>query len=307
MAARFIAPTLIASALLAGCAGVDPTFELEMARSEAQYLPIEVGATMALGVFKSAQFAELSASIQADGTTAGIQTDPPCVGIDLTDPMGGEDLSGSVRYDFSRCSNSGGSLDVQQAVLLPELAELEGERDIPEGWDGEIPEDWDGEIPTGQELEGLLTQGAAVAMSVDFTNFEEGLLGMSGTVATGGGVDGGALHADLSVSALDYGGDLDVDGQWGPGIDLDETVLSFAGEFVSSTELTWSIRAENIVLDTTCGDARGGELHATFSNDAGRVELRAVFSAECDGCATVYVNDVLQGDTCFDGSAFYGG
>ncbi len=318
MAARFIAPSILASALLVGC-GADATFELEMARSEAQYLPIEVGATTALGIFKAAQFAELSASIQADGTTAGISFDPPCVGVDLTDPMGGADLLGTVSYDFNGCSSSAGALAVSQAVLLPDASELDGlgddvsrdlpegwDGELPEGWDGEIPEDWEGELPEGSELEGLLLEGTSVAMAVDFNSFSEGVLGMNGTVATQGGLEGGALDADLSVSALDYGGDLDVSGSWGLGIDVDETVISFAGKFVSSTELEWDVRAENIVLDMTCGDARGGELTATFTNDAGRVELRAVFSAECDGCATVYVNGDLQGDTCFDGSAFYG-
>ncbi len=305
MAARFLVPSLLAAtALLTGCADLDATFELEMARSEAQYLPLEVGATMALGVLRGAGYAELSARIQADGHTVGIEPDPACVGIELVDAMGGEDLQGTVRYDFARCGASRGFLDVKQAILLPSHSEMQGERDVPEG---DLPEDWDGTLPSGAELEGLLLQGAAASTSVTFVGFEEGLLGMRGSVALDGGLDGGALEADLAVSALDYGGDLDVSGAWAPGIDLDEQVLGFVGDFISTTELAWTVDADNIVLDATCGDARGGELRATFTNDAGRVELRAVFSPECDGCASVFINDVAQGETCFDSTTLFGG
>ena len=309
MAARFLIPSLLtATALLAGCADVEATFELEMARNEAQYLPIEIGATMAMGVLRGAEFAELSAGIHAEGSTAGLESQPACVGVDLLDPMGGEDLHGTVRYDFSRCGSSAGFLDVEQRLLLPDLSEMDDGRDEPEGWDGtDIPEDWDGTIPTGDELEDYLTYGADVAMAVDFVHFEEGVLAMNGGVEMAVGLDGGALAADLDVGVLNYGGVIDVAGVWAPGIDLDEQILGFSGEFQSSTELDWVIEAHNLVLDSTCGDTRGGELQATFINDAGRVELRAVFSPDCDGCATVHVNGVVQGETCFDGSSLYGG
>lgn len=307
MAARFLVPSLLALSLTA-CGGVDPTLELELARSEARYLPLEVGATTALGVFKASVFAELSASIQADGSTAGYETDPPCVGIDLLDPMGADDLSGAVRYDFTRCGSAGGALQVDQRVLLPELPT--DERDVPQGdwpedWDGDWPEDWDGELPTGDDLEDLLLGGGSANMAVGFDSFSEGILGMDGSLALDGGVDGGALSVDLSVSALDYGGDLVAQGAWAPGATASEQQFQFAGTFTSSAGLDWTVQADGIQLDAECGDARGGELRATFTNDAGRVELRAVFSPTCDGCAEVFINGVSEGETCLDTASFY--
>jgi hypothetical protein len=295
MAARFLIPGLLAStALLTGCSNA--TTDLQLARSEAQYLPIEVGATMAMGMLKAAQFAEITAGIQADGTTVGLEMDPACVGAEIVDSLGGADLRGAVRYDFRGCSSSTGFLDVTQQVVVDGA---NGERDVPEGWDGTLP--------GGDDLEALLNAGESVSVGVDFVSFEEGMLAMDGGIALDGGAGGGELAADFAVSALDYGGDLSVDGSWAPGLGPEQQVLSFSGSFVSSADLAWTVVADGIVLDAECADARGGELRATFTNAAGRVEVRAVFSPSCDGCASVFVNDVAQGDTCFDPSLFIGG
>lgn len=304
--------TALALATLAGCTEAEDFFLLETARDEGSYIPLQLAGTLALGVVRGSQFAEVSADVQAAGTTAGIDTDPDCATIVLLDAMGGQDLLGSVQYDFSNCGNTSGSINVTQAIVIPGLSgdddaerDEEGEAGLPNDWDGELPPDWDGEIPHPDDLEELLAEGTA-NMAVEFEQYSEGYLHMQGGIAMEAGSVGGALDAALSVSALDYGGDIDVAGHWAPGLSEGAMKFSFVGDFVSSTDLGWTVDARDVELDAECMDALGGELHARYENSQGRVDVTAVFDGLCDGCATIFVDGVEQGNTCFDGSAFLG-
>ena len=64
--------------------------------------------------------------------------------------------------------------------------------------------------------------------------------------------------------------------------------------------------ADNIEMAPDCSDAVGGQMTAIYDNDMGGVEVTALFDDVCDGCATLVVDGVDQGRTCFEGASWFG-
>ena len=159
-----------------------------------------------------------------------------------------------------------------------------------------------GEFDSHDALRDMLSGSADVQVSYD--DYREGLLAMDGSLALAGGLDGdtsegGGLSANLTVSALDYSTSVNAEGSWSVSpADEDARLMSFTGEFTSATGLTWTVIASNVETAPGCFDAVGGELTAIFGNDLGQVEVKAVFDDVCDGCSTLFINGVEQGQTC---------
>ena len=296
-----------------GCSQIDAAVDLETARNEAVYVPAEVAATLALGVARAQDYGSYSSVVHQSYSVGQPITTDGCIGIQLVEAVGADGF-GALSYDFAGCSGQSGRVAVEQVVTYEPLPEDEARDEIPgeENWtdtdgDGvpdEGPEGAGGlDGFEGEDLRDLLTGSADV--SVSYENYSEGLLEVSGTLALTGGVEvaegaSGDLDADLSVSALDYGGAIDATGSWStaPGSDSDR-LLSFAGDFVSSTGLTWTVIASNVQLSPGCYDAMGGELTATFTNDHGTTEVTAKFDEVCDGCAQMFVDGADIGPVCF--------
>ncbi len=148
-------------------------------------------------------------------------------------------------------------------------------------------------------------------MNVSYVGYREGSLEMTGGMTFGGGVagqgtGGGTLSTSVAVSALDYSGALNAEGTWSSGQAADDSrMLSFVGQFTSATGLQWTVIADNVEMVPDCGDAVGGQLTAIYENDLGSVEVTALFDDVCDGCASLVVNGVEQGQTCFAAASWF--
>ena len=301
---RVIALCLVAFAglfVFSGCDTIDDLVDLELATNEAEYVPVEVAATLALGVTRAQDYGAYSSVVHHSYSVGQPITDDGCIDIALVEDIGA-DGHGSLRYDFTRCDGQGGAVQVQQTVTSVANGE--------QSWDEVVAGDdvdLDGQ-PDG--LRDLLETRADV--QVNYAGYREGELEMSGGMAFGGGVagegtEGGTLSADVAVSALDYRGALAAEGSWSAGQASDESrMLSFVGDFTSATGLTWTVIADNVEMVPDCGDAVGGQMTAIYENDMGSVEVTALFDDVCDGCATLVVDGVDQGRTCFAGSSWFG-
>ncbi len=295
--------------VFSGCSTVDDLTDLETARNEAPYAPMEVAGTVALAVARASDYSAYSAVVQqsyADGTPI---TQDGCIGIDLVDDLA-IDGEGEVAYDFTACGGQSGRVDVIQSVVIEPMPDDaawdEGAGDdawTDENGDG-IPDGYEdgGEFDSHDALRDMLSGSADVQVSYD--DYREGLLAMDGSLALAGGLDGdtsegGGLSANLTVSALDYSTSVNAEGSWSVSpADEDARLMSFTGEFTSATGLTWTVIASNVETAPGCFDAVGGELTAIFGNDLGQVEVKAVFDDVCDGCSTLFINGVEQGQTC---------
>jgi hypothetical protein len=290
----------------AGCDTVDELVDIETAENEAIYIPVEVAATLALGVTRAQDYGAYSSVVQHSYSVGQPITTDGCIGIDMLDLVDG-DGSGSLRYDFAACSGQGGAVQVAQTVVL------DGQ---PAGddWEDMLNEDYEGELPEGgapEDLRDLLETSGDVEVS--YQGYSEGMLEMNGVMAFSGGVaggdeaDGGSLSAQVQVAALDYSAMLRADGTWSSGPSSDDSrLLSFSGEFVSATGLTWTVIARNVEMVPDCADAVGGELTAIYNNDMGRVEVTARFDDVCDGCADLVIDGQERGKTCYAAADWFG-
>ncbi len=307
------AVTLAASAALfaSGCGEIGQLVDLETAHNEAVYVPIEVAGTLALGVVRAQDYGLYSSVVHQSYSSGQPITEDGCIGIALLDGIEA-DGEGAVRYDFNGCSSQAGAVRVAQSVELPTLDD-EARDELPEDWtdsDGDgIPDDLPegagdldpSDLLSGDTLRDLLSTGADVEVVYDA--YSEGLLSMEGSLGLRGGVQGeeagGELDADLAVSFLDYSGELDAEGSWRLGDSEAGQRLSFTGDFISSTGLTWTVITDHVELVAGCMDGIGGQMTAIFENPLGTVEVTARFDDECDGCAAVVVDGVEQGEVCF--------
>ena len=300
---------LAAAGFVVTTSGCAPVVDLETARNEAQYMPVEVAATLALSVGRAQDYGAHSAAVHTSYSNGAPITQDGCIGVELLDDLA-IDGEGEVRYDFSGCDAQDGTVNVHQTVTY-ELPDGQSADDLTDENDNGIPD----------ELENGGTDGsgapADVSASTDFQvsydGYREGLLEMSGEMTLGDGVlateetpGSGPLAAAMTVGALDYQATIAVDGDWTtrPG-DHDSRLLSFAGSFTSATGLTWDVVADNIDLAPGCNDARGGQLTARYTNESGTVEVVAIFDEVCDGCAQLIVDGVDRGRTCFPESPLF--
>lgn len=299
-----VALCLVAAAsvfLFSGCESVNELVDLEMATNEAGYVPLEVAATLALGVTRAQDFGAYSSVVHHSYSVDQPITDDGCIDIQMIESIGADGY-GSLRYDFARCNGQGGAVQVEQTVTSVAAGE--------ESWDDVVngaDVDLDGQP---DDLRDLLETRADVQVS--YSGYREGALEMTGGMTFGGGVvgqgtEGGAMATDVAVSALDYCGALAAEGSWSAGQHDDEArMLSFVGDFTSATGLTWTVIADNVEMVPDCGDAMGGQLTAIFENDLGSVEVTALFDDVCDGCANLVVDGVQQGKTCFASTSWLG-
>ncbi len=283
-----------------GCDQVDELVDYEMATNEATYIPLEVAATVALGVTRAQDYGAYSSVVHHSYSVGQPITDDGCIDIQMVEGIGADGY-GSLRYDFDACSGQAGAVRVEQTVTSVATGE--------ESWDDVIngqDVDLDGQP---DDLRDLLETRADV--NVRYDGYREGVLEMTGGMSFGGGVagegtTGGSLSTDVAVQALDYSGALNADGTWSSGQAADDSrLLSFVGQFTSATGLSWMVIADNVEMVPDCGDAVGGQLTAIFENDMGSVEVTALFDDVCDGCATLVVDGVEQGETCFAAASWF--
>ncbi|MCP4870755.1 MAG: hypothetical protein GY898_18795 [Proteobacteria bacterium] len=284
--------------------GCSPVMDLETARAEAQYMPVEVAATLALGISRAQDYGAHSVAVHSSYSNGTPITQDGCIGIALTDDFAIDGV-GELVYDFGACGSQSGLVQVNQTVTYS-LPEGQSAEDFADENDNGIPDEFENGGMDGSGLVGEIT--ATANINVTYNGYKEGLLNMSGGMALAGGVldsdgTGGDLAAALSVSALDYGTTVTADGTWAASpANPDAQLLSFAGSFTSATGLEWTIVAENVEMAPGCNDAMGGQLTARYSGEAGDVEVIAVFDNVCDGCAHLIIDGVSQGQACFPDS-----
>lgn len=276
-----------------GCEFADSVADLETARGEAEYVPVEVAATVALGVARALDYGAYSSVVHSSYATGQPITADGCIGIQVVQAIGA-DGHGALRYDFAGCPGQGGAAVVEQTIAG--IGAGESWEDVVSS--GDVNED-------GMEDDlGDLLQAEADVM-VRYDGYEEGVLRMSGQMALGGGVTGGSsatgpLVCSMAVSARGYATSLLAQGEWsGSRYGDDARQVTFAGSLLSAAGLEWTVMGEDVVLSPDCMGPVGGRLSAVFENDAGRVEMTATFDQACDGCADLLLDGVSQGRTCF--------
>ena len=298
------AAVLAALGLLAssGCQGFYDLQDLELARAEATFVPTEIGGTFAFAFGEAVRFSEVALEAQVAESLGAPLTEDGCLGIDVFDAVATTqaDGSGEVRYDLTQCPDESGGVLVAQTFDLspPELPD--GGEEFP----GDVPD-----VPPGTEAnytsDAIATADAR--SQVVFDRYEFGMVGATGSLSVDTSLDGGALESNVLVSALDYRGRVAVAGDWTPVSDGLAARLNITGTFDSVADNTWTVVADQIVFEPGCMDGLGGELTAYFENGAGRVTVKAVFDAVCDGCSDLYVNDEFTGRSCFGDGATIGG
>jgi len=316
MSARLKTSTLLAlsAALglaLTGCQFADEAKDIEMARGEARYVPVELIGTLALGVMRAGDYGTYSSVVHQSYSAGDPITSDGCASVALVDGMG-SDGEGTVFYDFGACPQRAGQVQVTQRVSVA-LSDEERDADFPgDGW-----EDNDGDgipdgLPPGSEdldLDGLSEDdladllGGSADIEVSYTGYREGMLSMEGSLSMSAGFDGddstsGPLAASISVEAWNYSGAANVEGDWSLGAGGESRSLSFSGDFDSSTGLNWTVFASNIELSPGCVDATAGEITAVFENGLGDVTVTAKFDSVCDGCANIFIDGESAGRVC---------
>jgi hypothetical protein len=284
--------------LFSGCT---PMMDLETARNEAQYMPAEIAATLALGVHRAQDYGTHGAAVHSSYDRGMPITQDGCINIDRTDDLALDGV-GQLVYDFRACGSQAGQVIVSQTVTIELPDGIDPDNFTDENSNG-IPDDLEDASADGHGSEVTST----VDLEVAYNGYREGLLHMSGTMILGGGrttdesaTPGGVLAADLRVSALDYATSVVASGAWSVSpANPDAQLLSFTGSFASATGLQWEIVAHNIEMTPGCNDAMGGQLTARYSGEAGNVEVIALFDNLCDGCAQLIIDGVDQGQTCF--------
>jgi len=285
--------------------------DLEMARGEARYVPVELIGTLALGVMRASDYGTYSSVVHQSYSAGDPITSDGCASVALVDGMG-PDGEGTVFYDFQPCADRGGQVQVTQRVNS-DLLDEERDDDFPQdGWedsDGDgIPDglppgsddvDLDGLTP--DELNNLL--GGSADIEVAYQDYREGLLSMDGSLSMSGAMTGeemleGPLAADLAVEAWNYGGEAKIEGSWKFAPGGEARRLSFTGDFVSATGLPWTVMANNVELSPGCVDATAGEISGVFSNGLGEVTVTARFDSVCDGCASIFIDGEAAGRVC---------
>lgn len=301
----FSAMTLCAAAT--GCislfAGCSPMIDLETARAEAQYMPVEVAATLALGISRAQDYGAHSVAVHSSYSNGTPITHDGCIGIALTDDLAIDGV-GELVYDFGSCGSQSGLVQVNQTITYS-LPDGQTADDFADENNNGIPDEFENGGMDGSGVDTEVTP--TTNLNVTYNGYKEGLLKMSGGMAMAGGVleadGGGDLAAAMTVSALDYSTTVTADGTWASSpANPDAQLLSFAGSFTSATGLEWTIVAENVEMAPGCNDAMGGQLTARYSGSAGDVEVIAVFDDVCDGCAHLIIDGVSQGQACFPDS-----
>jgi hypothetical protein len=263
---------------LSGCATIDEAKDLEMARGEGRYVPVELIGSLALGVMRAGDYGTYSSVVHQSYSAGDPITSDGCASVALVDGMG-TDGEGTVVYDFGPCSARDGRVQVTQRVNSDLLDEERDENFPQDGW-----EDTDGDgipdsLPPGSD-------------DVDLDG-----LSMSGSLGANEEVSG-PLTADLAVEAWNYATDVQVDGSWKYGQGGETRRLSFTGQMQSATGLDWTVMANNVELSPGCMDATGGEITAVFANGMGEVTVTARFDSVCDGCASIFVDGEAAGRVC---------
>jgi hypothetical protein len=294
-----------------GCSTIDQAKDLEMARGEARYVPVELIGTLALGVMRASDYGTYSSVVHQSYSSGDPITSYGCASVALVDGMG-QDGEGTVFYDFQPCPERSGQVQVTQRVTSDLLDEERDENFPGDGW-----EDTDGDgipdgLPPGSDdvdLDGLTPEelsdllGGSADIEVAYQGYQEGLLSMDGSLSMSASVDGtssvgGPLAAELAVEAWNYGGVADIEGSWKFGMAEDSRRLSFTGEFESATGLPWTVMANNVELSAGCLDATAGEITAVFGNGLGEVTVTARFDTVCDGCASIFIDGEAAGRVC---------
>jgi hypothetical protein len=309
-------PSLLALSLalglaLTGCSAINEAKDLEMARGEARFVPVELIGSLALGVMRATDYGAYSSVVHQSYSAGDPITSDGCASVSLVDGMG-SDGEGTVVYDFAPCSERGGQVHVTQRVnsdLLDEERDTDFPQDDWEDSDGDgIPDslppgsddvDLDGLSP--DELDSLL--GGSADIDVSYQGYREGIVTMDGSLSMSGSVGAseeasGPLAADLTVDAWNYAATVKIDGSWKFGQGGESRRLSFTGEFNSATGLPWTVLANNIELSPGCMDATAGEITAVFGNGLGEVTVTARFDTVCDGCASIFVDGEAAGRVC---------
>ncbi|MEE2828861.1 MAG: hypothetical protein VX498_06715 [Myxococcota bacterium] len=304
---------VLATALgLSACSTIDELKDLEMARGEGRYVPVELVGTLAMGVMRAGDYGAYSSVVHQSYSVGDPITSDGCIDVRLIDGIG-NDGEGKVFYDFQPCPNQTGWVQVTQRVL-PEGLGDEARDELPE--DDWVDSDGDGlpdSLPPGSDdvdWDGLSEDaindllGGSADAEVVFNQYREGLLSMNGSLSMSGGVDletgesGGLLEADLRVEAWHYAGDIQASGDWSYEPETQSRSFSFIGDFVSATGLPWTVLASNVEITPECVDATGGEITAMFENGQGAVTVTARFDSICDGCANILIDGESQGRTC---------
>ena len=100
---------------LSGCATIDEAKDLEMARGEGRYVPVELIGSLALGVMRAGDYGTYSSVVHQSYSAGDPITSDGCASVSLVDGMG-TDGEGTVVYDFDPCSARGGRVQVTQRV-----------------------------------------------------------------------------------------------------------------------------------------------------------------------------------------------
>jgi len=307
----FLALSAALGLALSGCSTINEAKDLEMARGEARYVPVELIGSLALGVMRAGDYGTYSSVVHQSYSAGDPITSDGCASVSLVDGMG-TDGEGTVVYDFSPCAQRGGQVQVTQRVNS-DLLDEERDNDFPQdGW-----EDTDGDgipdsLPPGSEdvdLDGLTPDelnnllGGSADIEVSYQDYREGLLNMDGSLSMSGSASAsegvsGPLSADMVVDAWNYSAAVKIDGTWKFGQGGDTRSLSFTGELQSATGLPWTVMANNVELSPGCMGATAGEITAVFGNGLGEVTVTARFNSVCDGCASIFVDGEAAGRVC---------
>lgn len=290
-------------ALTTGCDGFYDYQDLEIARGEATYVSTELGATFAFALAEAQRFTDASVEAQVAYEMGSPLEYEGCATVQVADAVG-LDGNGTVAYDLSGCPTSSGAVTVAQQFDLA-LPPGGGGSDGSGGYGGEVPPD----VPPGTEasVQGNAIATADASAQVVFAGYHAGNIGVLGHMAYGHADDGGTIESGVTVTALDYRGRLDMEGEYDTINDGLATRMSFDGAFESSTGLDWTVVADNVVYQPGCMDALGGELLMIFDNPAGRVTVETVFDDTCDGCAALYVDGEQVAESCFGDGTTIGG
>jgi len=320
----------------AGCEGMGALVDIETARAEARYVPIEVVAVMGLGLGMAFQYGSqtgevLAAQLQGQSVPQG-----DCYAIDVLNPVDLEG-NGAVAFDFSQCEGKGGAVTVHQGkTTLPEIPALPGSEGREDGT--EIP--LDGSIPEGlpEDLEGLqelseeelqelvdsiLEGSASAAVGVVYDDYNESLLNIEGGITLsstvqlneltpGAGATEGALSAtglplsltqgtlqtDIATSVFDYAGTALLEGPFSVDPETMQSTINLDGTFTSTTGLEWEIIINDLVIGGTCLGALSGNINAIYDGPSGRVDVVATANGTCDGCIQIQVDGMDQPDLC---------
>lgn len=252
-------PLLASMLCLTACEEIDALVENEIAANEAAYMPMQVMATLSVGL----EIADDLATA-AESTLGGAEVGAgQCWTAEVLADNG--QGGGIVTFTFAGCPSRSGDVVVTMTT------------------------------PPAPSEEPVLYIGGPVSMA--FQDYNAQGMTVNGSIEFDSTGNEGTVTSTLATEFGPYAGELNASGPWTV-LSQDALYLSMAGTYESATGLDWDVYASGLTLASDCVGAATGDLTSVFENPVGAIEAVAAFDGSCDGCATSTVNGAPQGEVC---------